>query len=462
MPVHGLAVQAHRRGDKHAFQDHLHAARGGHPLVAPFPGRYHHLAGFAGGILRHQRSGVVAGIGLGSPVIFVQAAAPLPLAGNDEETLHVAAFLEGGEVLIGQRKDGAGLHVPGVLVQGVGQRKGLTPAVQLAGGHVVPVIALGQPDGAGSQAGKGIYRLADDGSQNVVAEHELLPHGVGFLVLGVVVVHGTRHADAGIIGLAGGVVDVGREGIAQADGLPHGVGVLRRIGPDAALDVGALGGMGLENGREHAVLQPAGEDFRLVGLSQDLMAADVVAPVTVTYVGGSGGEIRQEGEGLPGVVAVSGEADLVAVAAQAAPAVIDHGTRGLFGAEAAGAPHFVIEEGVVEPEGVAQALDVFALLPLLPVQPPEIHALALQRVDDAVEVGIGPGLLVDAEGHGAQLPFLRGAVLAGLGVTPEVEERVPFVVLIALRAVVVLRAGKIILHEAFVAVLVGLDARSGM
>ena len=84
--------------------------------------------------------------------------------------------------------------------------------------------------------------------------------------------------------------------------------------------------------------------------------------------------------------------------AESAPAVVDEGTQGrvlLFG---------VVEEGVVEPEGVREPRSEFRLHPLLPVEPPEIDALALHGVQHGLKIGVGPLLLVDVERHGFALP----------------------------------------------------------
>ena len=126
------------------------------------------------------------------------------------------------------------------------------------------------------------------------------------------------------------------------------------------------------------------------------MAADVVAPIAVAHVGCGGCEIRQIAEHLPAGIGVSGETYLITVASDASPAVIDHRTSRV-DALAFTLAHHVIEEGVVQPESVAKSRHIFAFLPLLPVEPPEIHTLFLERTDYGVEVGIGPVLIVYSE-----------------------------------------------------------------
>ena len=136
------------------------------------------------------------------------------------------------------------------------------------------------------------------------------------------------------------------------------------------------------------------------------MASDVVAPIAIAHVGCGGCEIRQIAEHLPAGIGVSGEAYLITVASDATPAVIDHRTSRV-DALAFTLAHHVIEEGVVQPESVAQPRHIFAFLPLLPVEPPEIHTLFLERADYGVEIGIGPVLIVYSE---------RNRSLAAIGI----------------------------------------------
>ena len=52
-------------------------------------------------------------------------------------------------------------------------------------------------------------------------------------------------------------------------------------------------------------------------------------------------------------------------------------------------------EGVVKPESIAQVLCKLALLPLLPVEPPEVDTNILKRAQNGLKVGIRPLLLVN-------------------------------------------------------------------
>ena len=252
----------------------------------------------------------------------------------------------------------------------------------------------------------------------------------------------------------GGVVDVRRQRIAQVDG-----GLQRRIllreSPDAAVQEGVFGGVRLEDGREHAELHPAGEELGIAGLLDaggEHVPADIMAPVAVADVAGRGGEIGQETEHLPVDEGVAGEAQLVAVAAEAAPAVVDQRPVGLQ-ALGTGLADLVVPEGVVAPEGVRQAGHVLALPPLLPVEPPEVDPLLLHRPDDRCEIGVRPGLLVQPERHRSAIAgrsgreIVAGELPAAVGID------------IALGAVIFLRPGEIVFDKGVIGVLIGPDAR---
>ena len=119
------------------------------------------------------------------------------------------------------------------------------------------------------------------------------------------------------------------------------------------------------------------------------VAADVVAPVGVAHVGRGGREPGLEGERIPHRDGVAGEADLVAVIAQAAPAMEEQRALAL--------ALLIGEVDVVEPPGVVHAGHACVLL-LLPVEPPEVDALLLQRVEDQVDVVGGALLVGEVEG----------------------------------------------------------------
>ena len=77
------------------------------------------------------------------------------------------------------------------------------------------------------------------------------------------------------------------------------------------------------------------------------MAAQVVAPVVVADIAGRTGEGNFIGQCAPGRTGIARETDWVAVAAQAAPAVINDGAK--LGTVAS----HILEEDVVDPERLA-------------------------------------------------------------------------------------------------------------
>ncbi len=80
---------------------------------------------------------------------------------------------------------------------------------------------------------------------------------------------------------------------------------------------------------------------------------------------------------------VAGEANLIAVAAQTTPSVVNHRT-----AVGTVLVHF-IKEHMVAPEGLTQVGSMLAGKPLLPIEPPEVHALFLFGTDNGVEKCLG-------------------------------------------------------------------------
>ena len=339
------------------------------------------------------------------------------MARGDVEDEGVVLVLEGRDFGGSHRDDRAGLDEIRVLVDGVLEVRRRAALVQHAGRGVVPVVPGGEPHAARGQAGDLVHGRADGGGEDVVAEEEFLLPAVGILLFRIFIIERAAHGNACVIGLPRRAVDVRGEVVAEPDGPPHRVEMVRED-PEALLHRGVLGRVGLEDRGEDAALEPARVEFG-VGFLHPRglhMAADVVAPVAVADVGGGGGEPGEAGEDLPTGLRVAGEADLVAVAADAAPAVIDHRPAGV-GTLVRALADDVVEEGVVEPEGVGEAFGVFAEPPLLPVEPPEIDALPLEGTDDGIEVGVGPGFLVDAErdrGLGAVLLDVPlGSVVVG-------------------------------------------------
>jgi len=101
------------------------------------------------------------------------------------------------------------------------------------------------------------------------------------------------------------------------------------------------------------------------------MAANIVAPVGVADVGSGRREPGLEGERIPYGDGVSGEADLVAVIAQAAPAVEEQRPLAL--------ALLVSEVDIVEPPSGVDSRHPRVRI-LLPVNPPEVDTLLFERV----------------------------------------------------------------------------------
>ena len=327
----------------------------------------------------------------------------------------VAGLLEVFDRLGIHREDGSGPGVPGIFGEGVVQLLGAAALVHGSRGAVVP-LSLGEPDAACGQSRDAVGGFRDGRGEDVVAEHELLGDFVGRVLLGVIVVHRAAHSDAGVVVFAGGGVDVGRQGVAQADSVAQDEELVGET-PDVTLDARVLRGVGFEDRGEDAVLEPAGVELRIGVrlLRAEQVAADVVSPVAVVYVRGGGGELRQVGQRAPRGVGVARECQRIAVRSESAPAVVDEGPQ--FGI----LPLGMAEEGVVEPEGVRQPGGELRFGPLLPVEPPEIHAVTLHRAQHGLEIGVGPLPLVDAERHALALfgpPVFPGEsvvdILAGL------------------------------------------------
>src|SRR6185437_298152 len=96
-------------------------------------------------------------------------------------------------------------------------------------------------------------------------------------------------------------------------------GIRFGIRPDAALGVRILCSVRAQDGTEGAELNPA--RVKLGSDGSGHMAANVVAPVGVADISSGRGEPRLKRQRWPNGDSVSGEADLIAVIAQPAPAV---------------------------------------------------------------------------------------------------------------------------------------------
>ena len=220
----------------------------------------------------------------------------LAVSSRDEgQHQRVARLLEVFHVRGIHREDGSGPGVPGIFRKGIMQGFGAASLVHRPRGAVVPV-AFGEPYFACSESRDAVDRLDDSRGENVVAEHELLGNVVGFVLLGVVVVHRAAHADARVIIGACCGVDIRCERVAQADGVAHDEQVVGEE-PEVALDARVFRGVGFEDGGKDAVLQPAGIEFGIgfLRLFFEHVPADVVAPIAVVDIRRGGCEVGQEG-----------------------------------------------------------------------------------------------------------------------------------------------------------------------
>ena len=223
-------------------------------------------------------------------------------------------------------------------------------------------------------------------------------------------VDGAHRGDALCVGAARPGVQVGHEAVAQPQvGLHGGAGVAavapRLLGVEhRARRVEAV------DGGEAAELDPAGR--HLVVPDPEHVPADVVGPPVVADIGGCRGELGLEAQGVPGGDGVPGEADGRAVAGGvgetgegdgAAAVALHPAARPGAGALA---PGVQVVDVVEHPQRV-QARDI-GVAALLPVQPPEVDAVVLQRVVGELQVGVGEVLVTDVEGDG----LARGRVPA--------------------------------------------------
>ena len=72
--------------------------------------------------------------------------------------------------------------------------------------HVIPVVAFREPHSAFCETCDLVGRLADRSGEDVVTEHELLFPLVCLIVFGIVVIHRAAHGNAGVVGLACGII----------------------------------------------------------------------------------------------------------------------------------------------------------------------------------------------------------------------------------------------------------------
>ena len=128
--------------------------------------------------------------------------------------------------------------------------------------------------------------------------------------------------------------------------------------------------------RKDPVLCPAGG--HLVILISKHMSADIMAPPSITDVGGCGCKVWLKIKGIPGNMSISGKAYRISVASGTCISGKGHGTFSVSGT--------VQEMEVVEDPQRIKPFDL-AVASLLPVDPPEIHTFFLSRMMKIFEIG---------------------------------------------------------------------------
>jgi len=201
-------------------------------------------------------------------------------------------------------------------------------------------------------------------------------------------------------------VQVRDQGVAELHGSPQVAQGLRVIDPGAAVVERVVGAVDAQDGAEDAILHPA--QVQLRRFDAQVMPADVVAPPAIGDISSGGGEVRLEGQRLPANERVAGEADRVAMVAQAAPAGEDEGSLAC--------PPQIQKVEVVQPPQRVKTRQA-GKRPLLPVQPPEVDPARFLRVVHDLEVGAGEAWIGDVEGNGLLAGGIDAHALGHLGVT---------------------------------------------
>src|SRR5215469_1007432 len=346
-----------------------------HPRVAAF-NRSHinlHAAIWRGALQDVGPGEFCCFVAQGVAGIAVDASRP-GFAWKDRQDERVNRLLPGVSHLRLHSDDAAGAHVRRPLIEREGA---LNDGGTLQHCTACPFNprARWQPDTPRSQLRIALYRSGYGSDQQVIPEHVLIFDLVSFFGFWPVVVYRPANGNAGVVSLPPSCVDVWNQRVAQLISSAHRLGVLKRIRPDAALRIRVLGGMRPQNWAEDAKLYPSGEQLRR-NYSRDV-TTDVVTPVAIENVGRGCGEVGLISQRFPHRNRVARKSNLVAVIPQPAPAVKDQ--RSL-----APALH-VSKVNVVEPERGIQARHIRSLL-LLPIKPPEINSLPLQRIVHELQV----------------------------------------------------------------------------
>ena len=217
-----------------------------------------------------------------------------------------------------------------------------------------------------------VHRACDGVDKHVVAEHVLVAVGVSLLVLGVVVVHRAAERQGVVVGAARHAIYIRCELVALAYYVVQDVALVVGEHPRLLVQSGVLRRVGAQDRAERAELHPAYVHLGVDGVGAHV-SAHIMTPVAVEHVRRCRIEVRLEVERFPAYYGVAREANLIAVVAQSAPTVVEH--RSCF----AVALH-VGERSIVDPPGVAEIGELLVVAPLLPVEPPEVDAVLLHRV----------------------------------------------------------------------------------
>ena len=172
-------------------------------------------------------------------------------------------------------------------------------------------------------------------------------------------------------------IKIGHQLMAQGQEAAHDALGIRAELPGFLAGKNLIRAMQAHNGRKHAVLHPAGGQF--VFPVAVAVAADIVAPPSVSHVGGRSGKPRLVIQRLPRNKGASGETDGIAMTAQTGKAREVHGTFSVFA---------VVQIVVVVQHPKRVVPGHAGIGPLLPVQPPEIHAHLLIGMVQILEIGV--------------------------------------------------------------------------
>ena len=236
--------------------------------------------------------------------------------------------------------------------------------------------SLRQPDGRFTQPVFAAV-LGDRCDQKLLTEAVFVRVTVAFPAFGVLVVE--RLAERKPLGCGAVIagIEIGNHAVAQAQGVGGKLTDSVFVCPWLFGEHGGVGAMHPVDGIEHAELQEA--QVKLVIFFPEVMPADIVTPPTVAAVCGGCGEIGHQAQGCPRNGGVTRETDGVAVRADAR--IAGHNQR-----VAVARGMVEVMEMVERPERIQSVLGGGSAL--LPVDPPEVHAVLLEGMMQDAEVSL--------------------------------------------------------------------------